>query len=138
MYLHCTADENVQNIKAHAREVGRIELVGRNDLDLTNNSTVWADYADLDWDWMGWNRGAVYCLKDSCWAATAYGRTCFVLIPELSEFDTAVEIENPSAYNDEGEILVPLEDFEIAEVIIDGEYHFSPEEWLENTDEHYE
>jgi hypothetical protein len=136
MYLHCTADENIQNIKDHGREAGRIELVGRNDLDLTGNSTDWADYDDLEWDWMGWNKGAVYCLKDTCGAATAYGRTCFVLIPELTEFNTAIEIENPSQYNDEGEILVPLDDFEIAEVIVDGE-SFSPEEWLENTDELY-
>ena len=136
MYLHCTADENIQSIKAHAREVGRIELVGRNDLALTNSSTTWKDYAVLDWDWMGWDEGAVYCLKDSCGAATAYGRTCFVLIPCLSDKDSSVHIGNHSQYNDDGEILVPLCDFEVAEVVIDGE-SFDPEEWLENTDEYY-
>lgn len=136
MYLHCTADENIQNIKAHAREVGRIELVGRDDLNLTNKSTVWADYAELDWDWMGWNEGAVYCLKDSCGAATAYGRACFVLIPSSSEEDSAVHIENPSQFNNDGEILAPLCDFEVSEVIVDDE-SFEPEEWLGNTDELY-
>jgi hypothetical protein len=135
MYLHCADDSTIAAIKAHAKEVGKVELVGRNDLDLANHSTDWSDYNELDWEWQGWGEGAVYCLKESTGAATAYGRTCFVLIPELSEYDTSVEIENKSGLG--GEILVPLEDFEIAEIIIDGEHHFSPEEWVENSDMHY-
>ena len=135
-YLHCTQDSNISEIKAHAREAGKIELMGRNDLELTGNSSNWADYADLDWDWQGWNQGAVYCLEDRQGAATAYGRTCFVLQPELSEYDSAIHLQKEGLSLGD-EILIPLEDFEIIEVIIDGEYHFSPEEWLDNSEEYY-
>lgn len=48
MYLHCTSDQNIDDIKRHAKQVGHIELVGRNDAILTNNSTDWSDYDDLD------------------------------------------------------------------------------------------
>lgn len=135
MYLHCTSDQNIDEIKRHAKQVGRIELVGRNDAILTNNSTDWNDYSDLDWEWLDWNEGVIYCLREE--AATAYGRTCFVLLPIFSEEDTSIHIDH-SRYNDEGEILVPVKDFDVAEVMVDGEHHFTPEEWLENSDEYYE
>ena len=119
-YFHCTTAWNCERIAQQARNVGRVELVGRpmGDHEAERQGARWEEYAD-------WGKGIAYGMgyhnRDNAWeyAGVAGGSSykdgaMFVL---GWDGKTYIEVE------DEGdEIVVPLGAYEVIAVItLDGE-----------------
>jgi hypothetical protein len=130
-YLHCTKE--IEEIKAHAQAVGKIELIGRNDRELNAGKNIKAeDFGDCDWDWQDWGKGDVYALRDiGGHPARAYGDVCFLLEGNgaLDLFSSRSFSFFPDGYV---ESLVPAGNkiVEVIEIEGENEVHFSPEEWI--------